>query len=265
MHHTTGLAARFSASALTYDRSAVVQKAVARRVAELVAELPAPRRTLEIGCGTGFLTEKLLEVLPEVRIHALDISEGMIRKAQLRLGPVERVTWIVADARRFEGDGAYELVASSSCLHWIFPIEDAFRALGPRLAPGGYLVFGLMLDGTLAELQASRRRVAAGKPGRAALPATEDVLTALGRTGFRLLRSEQNAWQVEYPSVQNFLRAVHDQGVTGGNVSRENSSVLNRGELKRLAVDYVACNRSAGGGVMATYHVLYAVAQKGAS
>jgi malonyl-CoA O-methyltransferase len=94
VNHTAAIAARFSASAETYDRSACVQKAVSERVSEMVARLPEPRQVLEVGCGTGLLTERLLDVLPKAGIHALDVSEGMIKQARSRLKNAGRVTWI---------------------------------------------------------------------------------------------------------------------------------------------------------------------------
>jgi malonyl-CoA O-methyltransferase len=261
MGKNESVAARFSASAATYDDAASVQKTVANRVARLVTDLPAARLVLEIGCGTGLLTERLLEILPAAQIHALDISCGMIEKARARILNEERVNWITADARRFAAKAEYDLVASSSSLHWILPIEDAFRAVSPTLKDGGYLVFGLMLAGTLAELHASRRRVVPHKPAEAALPTGDNVLAALRQKHFHILRQERDFLTVHYPSAECFLRAIHEQGVTGGDVSR-GSRHLHRGELRRLTADYAAHYRDGEEGVFATYDVLYAVARK---
>jgi malonyl-CoA O-methyltransferase len=259
--NTASIAARFSASAATYDGSASIQKAVAERVASLVSDLPKPRLVLEVGCGTGLLTERLLEALPKARIHALDISKAMIEQAQTLRGSAARVEWIVADAREFASTQRYDLIVSSSSLHWILPIEEAFRALNTHLNEGGHLAFGMMLSGTLAELHAARQRVVAGKPAATTLPKEPDILSALRLTGLRVARHERSVLRIEYPSAELFLKSVHDQGTTGGAVSRGDRP-LNRGELKRLAADYAAHYRSSAGGVTATYDVLYAVAQK---
>ena len=55
----------FDAAASSYDDHAVVQRIVARRLAERIAALPLPEqpRILEIGCGTGFLSAALRERL----------------------------------------------------------------------------------------------------------------------------------------------------------------------------------------------------------
>jgi malonyl-CoA O-methyltransferase len=257
---SSSIAARFSASAATYDDSARVQETVAEHVANLLSGLPMPRLVLEVGCGTGFLTERLLTALPAAKIHALDISKEMIKRAQSRLAEAVRVEWVVADAREFAGDQRYDLIVSSSSLHWILPVAEAFSALRAHLTARGHLAFGMMLGGTLAELHAARRRVT-GKTTGANLPDEVEVLTALRSTGFHVARHERSTLRIEYPSAERFLKAVHDQGTTGGDVSRGDRP-LNRAELKRLAADYAAHYRSAKGGVTATYEVLYAVAQK---
>jgi malonyl-CoA O-methyltransferase len=260
-NNALSVAARFSAAAATYDSVASVQAEVAERVSALVSEAPVPRLALDVGCGTGLLTEKLLRVLPATQLHALDISEAMIERARQRVGNGGRVTWIVADASMPAKGIAYDLIASSSCLHWILPIENAFRSMASRLADGGHLVFGLMQAGTLAELAECRRRVAPGKPTGAALPTEDEVLAAFARTGFRVLRRERSVIRKEYPSAALFLKAIHDQGTTGGAVSSA-GSLLTQGELKRLAAEYAAHYKNADAGVTATYDVLYAVARK---
>ncbi|MEV0927704.1 class I SAM-dependent methyltransferase [Streptomyces spongiicola] len=60
-------------------------------VCDLLGELPRPV-VLELGCGDGRLTERLLGRLPEVRVTAVDASARMLRLARIRLaGFAERV------------------------------------------------------------------------------------------------------------------------------------------------------------------------------
>jgi SAM-dependent methyltransferase len=61
-------------------------------------ELDGDERVLDAGCGTGRVTEWLLERLPRGRVIALDGSTAMVDRAQTRLAPyVDRIDYVVAD------------------------------------------------------------------------------------------------------------------------------------------------------------------------
>lgn len=255
------VAARFSSSAATYDRHAGVQRAVAERVAALVRILPAPSSVLEVGCGTGILTEKLADLFPPGTVHAIDISGGMVERARGCLSRPERVAWTVGDVRTLSGAGPFDLVVSGSALHWITPVGDAFRSARRLLREDGHLVFGLMLQGTLSELHDARSRAAPHKPPHGGLPAEEAVLGALSDAGFRAVRRERETLRDVFPSAAVFLRGLHEQGVTGGAVSISETP-LNRAEIEKLIGHYETRYGVDGGGVRATYEVLYVTANK---
>jgi malonyl-CoA O-methyltransferase len=71
----------FSRAAQTYDAHASSQSAVARMLIERMRDAAATR-ILDVGCGTGTFTGMLYERFPAAAIHAIDISERMIEKAQ---------------------------------------------------------------------------------------------------------------------------------------------------------------------------------------
>jgi len=68
--------------------------AIARCIPETAEQI------LELGCGTGELSLKVLERCPQVRLVAVDYSPRMLTAAQAKLqaaGYGERVTWVEAD------------------------------------------------------------------------------------------------------------------------------------------------------------------------
>jgi malonyl-CoA O-methyltransferase len=257
---TTALAARFSAAAETYEPSAEVQQTVAVQVARLLTDLPAPRQLLEIGCGTGLLTSLLRQALPAAIIHALDVSPGMLAEARTRHAPDTRIHWLLGDARQFTPATTYELIVSSSALHWIQPLPPLFQKLRTALSTDGHLVFGMMIDGTLAELHAARQRIAPDNPARAPLPTLRDVQEALQAAHFQVLQHERVSLHTHYPTASHLLQAIHAQGTTSGDLSQGNRP-LRRHELQRLLDDYTSHYSNGVGGVHATYDVLYVVAR----
>jgi SAM-dependent methyltransferase len=72
--------------ARTYDRSATPQRSWAADVLVRLADIRADATVLDVGCGTGQVTEALLDVVPRGRVSAVDASEEMVRFARSRLG-----------------------------------------------------------------------------------------------------------------------------------------------------------------------------------
>lgn len=100
-------------------------------------ELAGDERVLDAGCGSGRVTEKLLERLPRGRVSAVDASESMIEKAREKLG--DRVDYLVADLAELELSEPVDVVFSTATFHWISDHDLLFARLHGALVPGGRL------------------------------------------------------------------------------------------------------------------------------
>lgn len=84
-------------------------------------------RVLEVGCGTGLLTEAL--VARGLIVEAIDPGAEMVRRARRRVGPDAAVTFTVG---RFEdvelAAGRYPAIFSASAWHWLDPAVSWRRA-----------------------------------------------------------------------------------------------------------------------------------------
>ncbi len=249
------IAARFSAAASTYHASATIQRAVAERLSAMLAEDEAADRILEIGCGTGLLTARLCRLFPRARIDALDMAGGMVTQCRARLAGTAGLFCHVADLNKFRAEALYPLIVSSSSLHWMNPMGDVMETLAGLLTGQGRLVFALMVRGTLAELQAARQRVVPHKPPARQLPTMLSMRAALAHAGLCIEEELVESRRQAYNSAGDLLRQLHYQGLTGGPLARS-ERLLNRAELRRLALDYDHRYR-AGDGVYASYQVAY--------
>jgi SAM-dependent methyltransferase len=78
----------------------------------------APRNTLDIGCGTGFIARNLMEHADHV--DALDVSQAMIDQGRrLPNGDHARLRWIVGRAEDAPLDPPYALITAGDSLHWM--------------------------------------------------------------------------------------------------------------------------------------------------
>jgi trans-aconitate 2-methyltransferase len=104
---------------------------------------------IDAGCGSGRVTEKLLDRLPEGRLLAVDASASMIEKARARLG--DRASYLVADLSELEVDERVDLVFSTATFHWIADHRRLFERLHAALKPAGRLVAQCGGHGNVAE------------------------------------------------------------------------------------------------------------------
>lgn len=97
---------------------------------------------LEIACGTGRVTRRLLNVLaPSARLVATDLNADMLTIARSKIND-SRIAWNIADAQDLHFDtGIFDLVI---CQFGIMFMPDKVRAFAEAyrvLKPGGLLLF----------------------------------------------------------------------------------------------------------------------------
>ena len=251
--------ARFAAAARTYHDESSLQRTVASKLAASILPLEKIDCVLEIGCGTGLLTELLRRGFPDAAIHAVDIARPMIDLARDRIGEY-RMHWHVADARQFCPGRNFPLIVSSSALHWMTPVSETIRRLAGMLEPGGNLVSALMVKGTFEELHNARQYLFPNKTAKVCLPPAEEVLEAIASAGLKIESSRQEVLMERYDSACGFFRSLNRQGVTG--MADNGCSLLNRTELRKLILYYDQRFAAPAGGVFASYRVLYVKAGK---
>ncbi len=253
------IARHFSKGSEVYEQEASLQREIAHEVLRRIEVAGQPKRILDLGCGTGFLTSLLLQTFPNAQVDAIDISREMLRKARLFVTG-SRVKWIAGDAINYEFDAPYDLIASSSAIQWIYPQDKLFEHIFGVMNPGGGFFFSLMLRGTFWELHGLRQQVAPNKPIRAELATAHDIAQYLKAAGLAVHEITEKVYRKEYSSAADFLWRIKEQGFTGGDISTAHQ-VLTRGELRALTQRYQAAYKS-GHGVYATYCVGFFEARK---
>lgn len=161
----------------------------ARFVSDLgapVIELLEPQpgeRVLDLGCGDGALTEKLVDA--GCRVVAVDSSQEQVRAARER-----GIDARVADATALGFDGEFDAVFSNAVLHWIRDPDAALAAIHRALAPGGRLVAEFGGHGCVASIRAAFGEVLAGRDIDAEIlnpwyfPTAEEYRARLDANGF---------------------------------------------------------------------------------
>jgi trans-aconitate 2-methyltransferase len=92
---------------------------------------------MDAGCGSGRVTAKLLERLPDGRVLCVDASESMIEQAREALG--DGAEYLVADLAELRIDDPVDVVFSTATFHWVMDHDRLFARLHDALRPGGKL------------------------------------------------------------------------------------------------------------------------------
>jgi len=121
----------------TYDRISGPMEALGLAVLDRLT-LGGEETVLDAGCGSGRITETLIQRLPRGRVIAVDMSESMVAAARERLGPDADIRQ--ADLLELELDEPVDAIFSTATFHWIADHERLFARLLGALRPGGRLV-----------------------------------------------------------------------------------------------------------------------------
>ncbi len=115
--------------------------------ARLISELglKGDEHVLDLGCGDGFLTALLAELLPDGEVMGIDAARGMIDVAVLKEKPNLRFRRLDIDNLDYENQ--FDLVFSSATLHWIKDHRRLLRNVHRALRADGRIRFNFAGDG----------------------------------------------------------------------------------------------------------------------
>lgn len=149
----------FGAMVERYD--SLIGRAVPRydeMIDRLVEHLPrhAPR-VLELGCGTGNLTLRLLDRDPGAHVRTVDAAPEMTDVAARRAGARPRPFPLATITARFEELSfpaeSFDLVVSCMSLHHVVDKAQLYSRVRRWLAPGGVFAFADEILGATPESQ----------------------------------------------------------------------------------------------------------------
>lgn len=176
--------------------------------------LTGDETVLDAGCGSGRVTEQLLERLPRGHVIALDGSPSMVEAARRRLVRFgDRVIFVVADLGSSlpVAAASVDAVLSTATFHWVRDHDALFASLAAVMRPGARLVAQCGGAGNIATIRAAIS--AAGEPwvGPWTFATPGETRSRLGAAGF----VEVEAWLHEEPTrlgpgepLREYLRTV---------------------------------------------------------
>ncbi|HWF25627.1 MAG TPA: class I SAM-dependent methyltransferase [Solirubrobacteraceae bacterium] len=236
--------------ARTYDVSSRPQQEWASEVLARLEGIAEDATVLDVGCGTGRVTEALLALVPRGRVLAMDASADMVELARARLG--DRAEVWAQDALELELDEPVDAIVSTATLHWVPDHDRLWARLARALRPGGVLEIQCGGEGNI-----DRVRVAIEAAARETAPELENwspwVFAGAEETERRLRAAGFTAtrcWLEERPTYPDDVAAFVTTSIITAHLARlpgERREPFAAAVLARvtLPLDYVRLNVSA--------------------
>ncbi len=231
----------FDRSAGEYDEILSHNRTGARRLVEAIPPGDYDE-ILDVGCGTGFVTEEMVRRFGTSRVTGVDPSEGMLERFRAKLTDLgAEVTLVQAGVHDMPvPDGAFDAVVSGMAFHWFPEKPAAIAAMGRRLRPGGVLGILASASGTDAEfrtvLEEVRPPVPAGWTGvfDVIQRSADEVAGWMGDAGLevidaweerRVRRQDPDAYLARISAVASHLSATLDPDEAAAHFERVTRAV----------------------------------------
>ena len=148
-----------------------------------------PSTVVDLGCGTGQLTKRLIGRFPDAAVVGVDLSDGMLSEAADRLEDVGRdaCALVQADAQHLPfAASSVDVVVCTESFHWYPDQARAATDLATVLRPGGRLLIASIATLTDFGDRVLRGASSAGGTTVRALPPRR-VRALLDQSGFEVL------------------------------------------------------------------------------
>ncbi|HEX8235798.1 MAG TPA: class I SAM-dependent methyltransferase [Abditibacteriaceae bacterium] len=123
------------------------------------ATTPQAQRVLDVGCGAGNYTLKLLQLLPHLGVTLNDLSQPMLQRAQerIRAAGAKNITTLQGDVRELElGEAQFDIIMAAAVLHHLRSDDEwhaVFAKFYAALRPGGSIWISDLVEHSTAAVQ----------------------------------------------------------------------------------------------------------------
>ncbi|HVN67733.1 MAG TPA: methyltransferase domain-containing protein [Candidatus Sulfotelmatobacter sp.] len=119
--------------------------------------LKGNERILDIGCGDGRITAAIAEQVPNGSVVGIDSSAEMIdfSRSNFPATAHPNLSFELMDASALTFNGEFDVVFSSSVLHWVTDHQPVLAGIKRSLKPGGRILLQMGGKGNAAEMFAS--------------------------------------------------------------------------------------------------------------
>jgi len=195
----------FSKQAWHYDNYVDIHAEIAQRLMHSVPPKQY-RQIVELGCGTGLLSQLIAKAYPLSTLTLVDFSKDMLQVCQHKLSTNENVNYQHQAIETFMLPPNTDLVLSSMCLHWVEDLAGYLARLKNMMGKGCRFHFAILTQNSLQQW----RDLCLAFTGRS--PTLYFPEINIFQKIFRSGQFEFQTKNVMYQSCQHFLKTLKNFG-----------------------------------------------------
>jgi SAM-dependent methyltransferase len=182
---------------------------------------------LDLGCGDGVLTQKIIDV--GAHVIAIDADPSMVDSAKAK-----GIDARMEDARNLPFQTQFDAVFSNAALHWIREADDVLNSIHRSLKSGGRFIAEFGGFGNVAAIRTAiiaelaTRRLENQIINRWYFPTVDDYSLKLNQTGFTILKSDLVPVAVQLSTDVEGWITTFTKGVFTGYTQIEQQEALER-------------------------------------
>ena len=247
------VAQRFAKASQSYTQHAIVQKQICQQLIQLMWQyLPATgfERVFEIGCGSGNLTQLILQ---ELSVQQLILND-LYPQVQQHFTENNALHWHIGDIEQLDFPQNLALIASSSALQWMSDIDAIFKQCAAALNQNGYFCFSSFGQKNLQEIKALT-----GQGLKYLEP--ECIAQKLESHGFEIIHFSEQLELLDFSHPKQILQHLNATGVT----ATASHHRWTKQSLQHFYFDYQQFSNVDQQGQISyrlTYHPIYCIARR---
>jgi malonyl-CoA O-methyltransferase len=242
----------FNTASSNYNDNAFLQNEIANRLAEKLKVISIkPQTIIDLGSGTGFLSEKTAKIFPNSILVCVDFAQQSLLENSQNLK-------VCANAYKLPfASNSVDFIVSNLMMQWCPDLTTLFNECFRILKPQGLFLFTTFGPDTLKELKRSWSVVDSSAHVNNFID-MHDIGDQMLQSGFQSPIMEMEKLILTYEKVVDLM---HDLKAIGAqNVANRSKALTGKTKFKKMIEMYE--NYREDGKLPATYEVIYGHAWK---
>ena len=242
----------FNTASSNYNDNAFLQNEIANRLAEKLKVISIkPQTIIDLGSGTGLLSNKTAEIFPNANLICVDFAQQSLLKNSQNLK-------VCANAYELPfASNSVDFIVSNLMMQWCPDLKALFNECFRVLKPEGLILFTTFGPDTLKELKRSWSAVDSSAHVNNFID-MHDIGDQMLQSGFQSPIMEMENITLTYEKV---LDLMHDlKSIGAQNVGSRSKALTGKTKFKKMIEMYESYRSD--GKLPATYEVIYGHAWK---
>lgn len=230
----------FDKAALGYDKYATIQKKSALKLVSLFCKSSfIANDILDVGCGSGFVTEALMKKFPKSLYTLNDIAPKMVKQAKIKF---PNYTYSNEDAETCTFSKEYDLIISNLAFQWFDNLKQGILNLWKQTK---CLTFSIPLIGTFASFAKACKKLRIDSRLHS-YPAREQIVTMCYALSPIKSYFEEQTEEINFSAAIDFIRYLKR---IGANTPKEAIDAI---ILRKILSEFP-------NGIIANYKIFHAI------